>query len=157
MTKTAETATEYISIGEAAERTGLTQRTLRYYEEFGLLRPPARVARGQRLYGPDDLARIAWVRRMKELLGFSLHDIKLVLEAEEAKRFLRAERSPQRVPAKTLKQLRSAEEVTARQLGVVETRIGQMQAMRKELARDLAGFRERIEEIERVMGEKATA
>ncbi len=144
----AEVAPEYISIGEAAERSGLTQRTLRYYEELGLLKPPARVARGQRLYTAGDLERIAQVRRMKDLLGFTLGEIKSVVEAEEAKQQLRTGYKQERSIKRKLKQMHDAAEITERQLRLVEEKIVQMQAMKKELARDLSGFRERITQME---------
>lgn len=139
---------QYLSIGDAAERTGLTQRTLRYYEELGLLKPPARVARGQRLYGPDDLARVAQVRRMKELLGFSLTEIGEVLEAEDAKQHLRDDAKRERSPKRRLRQLRDAVAITARQLEIVEHKLSQMQAMKRELARDRTNFEERLAQLE---------
>ncbi|MDP9383539.1 MAG: MerR family transcriptional regulator [Chloroflexota bacterium] len=151
MTKTVErteAAPEYISIREAAERTGLTQRTLRYYEELGLLKPPARVSGGQRLYSPEDIARIKQVRRLKELLNFSLDEIKTVVDAEEAKQHLRADVKAERSLKRKLKQMREAAEITAHQLAMVEEKIAQMQAMKKELARDLAGFNERIQQVQ---------
>ncbi len=144
----AEAAPEYISIGEAAERSGLTQRTLRYYEELGVLKPPARVARGQRLYTAGDLQRIAQVRRMKDLLGFTLGEIKTVVEAEEAKQQLRTGYKQERSIKRKLKQMHDAAEITERQLRLVEDKIVQMQAMKKELARDLTGFKERIAQME---------
>src|SRR5215204_4978289 len=76
-------ATEYLQIGELAEQTGLTQRTLRYYEEIGLLDPPSRMAGGFRLYSPQDLARIQQIVRLKQLLGFSLAEIKTIITAQE--------------------------------------------------------------------------
>jgi len=144
----AEAAQEFISIGEAAERSGLTQRTLRYYEELGLLKPPARVARGQRLYAVADLERIAQVRRMKDLLGFTLSEIRTVVEAEEAKQQLRTGYKQERSVKRKLKQMNDAAQITERQLRLVEEKIAQMQAMKKELARDLSGFRERITQME---------
>ena len=48
----------FLQIGEAADRANLTQRTLRYYEEKGLLNPPTRMDGGFRLYSPDDIERI---------------------------------------------------------------------------------------------------
>jgi DNA-binding transcriptional MerR regulator len=150
VTKTLERAEapEYISIREAAERAGVTQRTLRYYEELGLLKPPARVSGGQRLYSAEDLARIKQVRRMKELLNFSLGEIKTVIEAEEAKQHLRADARSERSLKRKLRQMREAAEITARQLALVEEKIAQMHAMKKELARDLAGFNERIQQVQ---------
>src|SRR6188508_889300 len=75
--------TEYLQIGELAEQTGLTQRTLRYYEEIGLLDPPSRMTGGFRLYSPQDLARIQQIVRLKQLLGFSLAEIKTIITAQE--------------------------------------------------------------------------
>ena len=47
----------YLQIGEVAERTGVTQRTLRFYEEKGLLKPPSRMDGGFRLYSEADVKR----------------------------------------------------------------------------------------------------
>jgi len=58
-----------------AELTGINPETLRYYEKEGLLDPPQRSATGYRLYGEEDLKRLNFVSRSKEL-GFSLRDIK---------------------------------------------------------------------------------
>ena len=66
----------YFQIGEAAERTSLTQRTLRYYEEKGLLKTPTRMDGGFRLYSDEDLDRLERIKELKDLLGFSLADIK---------------------------------------------------------------------------------
>lgn len=140
-------APEFVSIGEAAARTGLTQRTLRYYEELGLLKPPARVSGGQRLYSPEDLARLEQIVRMKKLLGFTLSEIKLVVEAEETKQHLHQDVKRERDRAKQLRQLEEAASVTSRQLKMVGEKLTQMQAMKKELARDLATFEEKIRQL----------
>ncbi|AZS38647.1 HTH-type transcriptional regulator HmrR [Microbacterium lemovicicum] len=58
-------------IGELAERTGLSLRTLRHYDEIGLLTPSGRTDGGFRLYTADDEARLLLIRRMKPL-GYSL-------------------------------------------------------------------------------------
>lgn len=70
----------HMQIGEVAEQTGLSLRTIRYYEEVGLVRPSARTAGGFRLYSESDVARLRLVRRMKPL-DFSLEEMKDVLEA----------------------------------------------------------------------------
>ena len=62
----------FLQIGEAADRAQLTQRTLRYYEEKGLLHSPTRMDGGFRLYSDEDMERIDRIRQLKELLGFSL-------------------------------------------------------------------------------------
>ena len=60
-------------IGEVADRTGVTQRTLRFYEEKGLLNPPERMDGGFRLYSDEDIQRIDYIRRLQELLGYNVH------------------------------------------------------------------------------------
>src|SRR5438105_12090673 len=62
----------YLQIGEVAERTGVTQRTLRFYEEKGLLKPPSRMEGGFRLYSAEDVQRVERIRQMQNLLGFTL-------------------------------------------------------------------------------------
>jgi DNA-binding transcriptional MerR regulator len=68
----------HIQIGEVAERTGLSLRTIRYYEEVGLVTPSSRSAGGFRLYSETDVARLRLIRRMKPL-DFSLEEMKDVL------------------------------------------------------------------------------
>lgn len=66
-------------IGEVAHRTGLSLRTLRHYDEIGLVRPSGRSDGGFRLYAEDDVAKLLVVRRMKPL-GFSLEQMAEVME-----------------------------------------------------------------------------
>ena len=86
---TRESDSESVSamlIGEVAERTGLTQRTLRYYEEIGLLSPAPRLEGGFRLYSEADVHRLHRILDLKRLLGFSLLEIKDMVQAEEERR-----------------------------------------------------------------------
>ncbi|MFW2514010.1 MerR family transcriptional regulator [Demequina sp. SO4-13] len=69
---------DHKQIGEAAERTGLSLRTIRYYEEVGLITPSARSHGGFRLYTESDIARLMLVKRMKPL-GFSLDEMRDLL------------------------------------------------------------------------------
>jgi DNA-binding transcriptional MerR regulator len=72
-----------MQIGEVAERTGLSLRTIRYYEEVGLVRPSSRTSGGFRLYTEVDVARLRLVRRMKPL-EFSLEEMRDVLGVLDA-------------------------------------------------------------------------
>lgn len=65
-------------IGELAERTGLSLRTLRHYDEIGLLTPSGRTEGGFRLYTAEDEARLLLIRRMKPL-GYSLEQMRDLL------------------------------------------------------------------------------
>ncbi|WP_233601143.1 MULTISPECIES: MerR family transcriptional regulator [Micromonospora] len=67
-----------MQIGEVAERTGLSLRTIRYYEEVGLIVPSARSQGGFRLYTDGDVERLQVVKRMKPL-EFSLEQMRDLL------------------------------------------------------------------------------
>jgi DNA-binding transcriptional MerR regulator len=86
------TAERPLRIGEVAEQTGTTPRTIRYYEEIGLLPGEASRTQGKhRVYTAADVERINEIRRLRDLLGLSLEQLKLVLEAETARAELRRE------------------------------------------------------------------
>lgn len=72
-----------MQIGEAAERVGLSIRTIRHYEEAGLIVPSARSEGGFRLYTEPDLDRLAVVKRMKPL-GFTLDEMRDLLAVIDA-------------------------------------------------------------------------
>jgi DNA-binding transcriptional MerR regulator len=71
---------ERLQIGEVAARTELSIKTIRHYDEVGLVRPSARSAGGFRLYTSDDVSRLLAIRRMKPL-GFSLEEMRELLDA----------------------------------------------------------------------------
>ena len=70
-------------IGEAAERAELSLRSVRYYEEMGLVAPEARTAGGFRLYTDEHVHRLQFIRRMKPL-GFTLLEMRQLLDARDA-------------------------------------------------------------------------
>lgn len=70
----AETSVTTMHIGELAEKTGLSLRTIRHYDEVGLLKASGRTEGGFRIYTPEDLSRLVLIRRMKPL-GFSLDEM----------------------------------------------------------------------------------
>jgi len=63
------------SIGEIAQIVGMTTRTIRYYEEIGLLNSIKRLEGGKRIYTDDDIRRLKFINRLK-VLGLSLNDMK---------------------------------------------------------------------------------
>ncbi len=72
-----------LQIGEVADRAGLSLRTVRYYEETGLLEPAKRTDGGFRLYTGQHVDRLALIKRMKPL-GFSVQQMRELLDAREA-------------------------------------------------------------------------
>lgn len=79
-----------LGIGEMAERTGASERALRYYEEIGLLRPETYSAGGFRRYSEAQVSRVGRIRELQELMGFNLDEIRVVLAAEDRLEELRA-------------------------------------------------------------------
>ena len=72
-----------LRIGEVTKSTGLTARTLRYWEEIGLISPIDHIENRERRYSVKVLERIDVIRRLQEVLGLSLAEVKAVLEQED--------------------------------------------------------------------------
>jgi DNA-binding transcriptional MerR regulator len=145
MTTPAE-APAYLQIGEAAERTGLTQRTLRYYEEKGLLKPPSRMEGGFRLYSGDDVERIERIKEMRDLLGFSLAEIKEMIEADDVRLQIRAEWRKDADAAEKAEKILRAREATEQQLALIDNKMASMAEMRRTLT-------ERLEKYENALAQ----
>jgi DNA-binding transcriptional MerR regulator len=80
-----------LKIGEVAKLTGTTPRTIRYYEEIGLLPAGERKPGVHRTYEEDDVERLTELLRLKDLLGISLEELKQLAFAEDARAALRRE------------------------------------------------------------------
>ena len=78
-------APRLLRINEIATEVGLTPRSIRYYEEIGLLKPAARSEGAYRLYDDDDIERLRFIRGLRDDAGFSLAEIGRMLEDEVAR------------------------------------------------------------------------
>ena len=87
-------------IGEVAAAVGTTPRTIRYYEEIGLM-PGAgdRAAGAHRVYREEDVEQLSEILRLKELLGVSLEELRELVADQEARRLLREEFLDPQTPA----------------------------------------------------------
>jgi MerR family copper efflux transcriptional regulator len=72
-------------IGEVADRLGLSLRTVRYYEEMGLITPAERTEGGFRLYSNDEIERLTLIKEMKPL-GFTIQEMRALLDAQDTLR-----------------------------------------------------------------------
>ncbi|MCH8200798.1 MAG: MerR family transcriptional regulator [Chloroflexi bacterium] len=141
-----------LQIGEVAQRTGVTQRTLRFYEEKGLLRPPSRMDGGFRLYSEEDVKRVEHIRRLQDLLGISLADIKEMVDADEVLRELRSQYRPESAITEKRNQLEKATAVTEAQFAIVKQKMEQMREMETQLEERLRLFtrwKQELDELEK--------
>jgi DNA-binding transcriptional MerR regulator len=117
-----------IRIGEVAERVGITPRTIRYYEEIGLLPGGERPKGSHRLYGDADVERLLELKRLRDLLNLSLDELKQLLEAEEARAAIRRRFQETESDAERLRLVEAA-------LPHVETQLELVRRRRRELER----------------------
>jgi len=125
-----------LRIGEVAERTGTTPRTIRYYEEIGLLPGGTRERGKHRTYDEADVERLQELTRLRDLLGLSLDELKQLIEAEEARAALRRRFHETSSSAERLHILEAA-------LPHVETQRELVRRRRSELARLESELREK--------------
>ncbi len=143
-------ASTNLRIGDVAKLAGTTPRTIRYYEEIGLLAgAPERPSGGHRLYTHAEVERLREVMRLKELLGVSLDELKDLLTAEEARAAVRAQLRRDDVhPERRRELLAEALGHIDRQLELVEHRASELANLRKELSATRRRVLERLAELE---------
>ncbi len=143
-----------IRISEAATRAGVSARTLRYYEELGLLTPSLYTAGGERRYTTEDIAHLQRILELREVLGMNLDEIRGFLAFETRLDELRATyRATKTVATKkaraeqkaTLEEALVLNESLAEQLS---TKLARMDAFRAKLAHDAQRCRELLVELE---------
>ncbi|GMA15927.1 MerR family transcriptional regulator [Deinococcus metallilatus] len=135
-------ATPRYRVGEVAARLGLTLRTLKYYEELGLVTPQRSGSR-YRLYSEADVERLERVRRMRAL-GLSLETIRATFTQPQ-------ERDPEGRQVLTPEALRALEadlsgqlEVLTQRITAAERELRDARALRRDLERDLTYVRRRL-------------
>jgi MerR family transcriptional regulator, repressor of the yfmOP operon len=142
-------ATEH-RIGEVARLAGVTTRTIRYYEELGLLGTDAARPKGRhRVYGEANVRRLQELIRLRDLLGLSLEELVELAEVEEARAILRSrwERDPNN--SERLQIILDATPIVERQLELVRTRQGALAQFAGELEEKLKDMRAYRAELER--------
>jgi len=122
-----------LRIGEVAQLTGTTPRTIRYYEEIGLLTGAERAHGKHRCYSDADVERLREIVRLRDLLGLSLEQLSQLLEAETARAELRREYHRTEHPGRRRKILEQALGHISTQLQLVEERRGELERLEQEL------------------------
>jgi DNA-binding transcriptional MerR regulator len=143
-----------LRIGDVAKLVGTTPRTIRYYEEIGLLpEAPARPSGRHRLYSAAEVERLREVMRLKDLLGVSLEQLKTLLSAEEARAEVRAQLRREDVePDRRRELLGEALGHIDRQLELVRNRAGELQKLEHELCETRKRARRKIRELDAQQG-----
>ena len=118
-----------LRIQEAAADVGLTPRSVRYYEEMGLLRPAARSEGDYRLYDSTDLERLRFIKGLRDDAGFSLAEIAQLLEDEAARERDRAAFRATADPAERKRILRDRVSSFDRQIETLQRKIARLQLM----------------------------
>jgi DNA-binding transcriptional MerR regulator len=140
-----------LRIGEVAEAAGTTPRTIRYYEEIGLLpAASARVPGSHRLYELEEVERLRELLDLKDLLGISLEELRELAIAESARNELRREwQEGVDDPVRRREILAEAVGHIDRQLALIRRRRDQIAALEKDLTARRRSVGRRLRELER--------
>jgi MerR family transcriptional regulator, repressor of the yfmOP operon len=136
-------------IGEVAEDVGVTQRTIRYYEELGLLGADrARLKGSHRLFTDADIARLRELVRLRMLLGLSLDELTQLAEAAHVSQYLRARWETSTEDAERAEIIEAAIPNVERQLDLVHARQRSLAEFEAELTDKLTRMRERLAHLD---------
>jgi MerR family transcriptional regulator, repressor of the yfmOP operon len=120
---------ERLQIGEVAEMLGITTRTIRYYEEFGIMSPPQRLDGGMRVYGKEDILRLKFILKLKEI-GLSLK------EMQELADIYKIHKDSDKMMPRLL-------EILDHHIHNIDEKITRLSSLRQ----DIVGYRSRIADI----------
>ncbi|HZQ81640.1 MAG TPA: MerR family transcriptional regulator [Gaiellaceae bacterium] len=129
-----------LRIGEVAERSGVTPRTIRYYEELGLLPRSERELGKHRVYTAADVERVLELKRLRDLLGLSLDELRTMVVAEDVRAEVRRRIQETESPDEQRELLDEALPHIETQIALVRRRLGELQ----ELEGDLVERRKKI-------------
>ena len=147
-----------LRIQEVAAEIGLTPRSIRYYEEIGLLEPAARSDGDYRLYDADDLDRLRYIKGLRDDAGFSLAEIAQLLEDETARARNRARFRESDDPAERRAIVEDALARVDRQVATLRAKADRLEAMIAEADARRTHLTDHLAEIEaEIAGDLAAA
>ena len=123
-----------LRIGEVAERSGVTPRTIRYYEELGLLPRTVREQGKHRVYTEADVERLSELKQLRDLLGLSLDELRSMVMAEDVRAEIRRRFHETDSRDEQLALLDEALPHLETQLTLVRRRLAALQDLEAELA-----------------------
>lgn len=133
---------ELSRVGEVAEQLGVSPRTIKYYEELGLVQPEARSSGGFRLYGEEEVQRLERILRMKGI-GYSLATIRELLAVRDAAQ----EADKVTLLREVVERLKAREREAMVHIQRMYDDLKQAEALREDLRRDIALCERRIGEL----------
>jgi DNA-binding transcriptional MerR regulator len=134
-------------IGQIAAELGVSTRTLRYYEELGLLKPSAYSAGGSRRYGEEDRARLVRIRELQSVMGFNLDEIRDILDTEDLLATLKSEVRRGVTPKRHHAIVREAVALNASLQRQLEAKIATLKTFQSELRAKERLYRDRAAEL----------
>jgi len=127
------TSTATLRIGEIAERCGMTPRTIRYYEELGLLPRGERELGKHRIYTEADVERLLELKRLRDLLGLSLDELRSMVVAEDVRAEVRRRIQETESPDEQRELLDRALPHLETQIALVRRRLAELQGLEADL------------------------
>jgi DNA-binding transcriptional MerR regulator len=137
-----------LRINQVAAETGLTTRTIRYYEEMGLLEPAARSEGDYRLYDDSDLERLQFIRSLRDDAGFSLAQIGQLLEDEHVRERNRERYRQSGDPDERRTLIRDAQGRVDHQIEILEAKAARLASMIEEAHARRAHLDEHLAELD---------
>jgi MerR family transcriptional regulator, repressor of the yfmOP operon len=128
-------------IGEIADQIGISTRTLRYYEQLGLVTPSGYSSGGSRRYAEADRDRVMRIRELQAIMGFNLEEIREILHADDRLAELRTEYHKGVTPKRHRDILIEAARLNARTQEQVLAKIAILEAFQHELEAMAARYR----------------
>ncbi len=139
-----------LRIGDVARLVGTTPRTIRYYEEKGLLASTEDRAAGKhRLYDEQDVERLRELLRMRNLLGVPLEELRELVAVDDERAALRGELHRTEAPAERERILHRLDALARRQLAAVERRAQELEVLREEIEARRARIAELLGQLRR--------
>jgi len=127
-------------IGDVVARTGLTARAIRYYEELGLITLSARTEGEFRLYSEAEVTALLDISRLRDLLGFSLQEVRETIEAEHVLQSIRERYVLEETSGDRIRLVETAYTILENQISLIQSKRDQLE----ELLTDKRTFRDRV-------------
>ncbi len=148
--------TTTMRIGEVAKLCGVTTRTLRYWEEIGLLAPSEQRYGSERVYASSEVERAQRIRELQSLMGFSLAEIGVILETEDVLDKLRHAYKANARPELQRRLLTDAMEANDKLVARLDDTLARIQAFRDERVAKATRLRARQEELDGTLADHRT-